>query len=274
MTLPAGRVPGPAGWDLGSSTGDWSEFGRDVFGPPPAFKNIARSDFETLLAERVADPIKINQKETSLCGPASLMFLTAQRAPSEYERFVKELYESGTSQLRGIKITPGTNCKNYDPGDHIPSADWVALASIRDSENLIWNYDEANDEFGGITLPMTLAGWLKDAEFKGIENETNLYVTKGESNFREAADLFRRGYHVCILVDWEIVDGCPLRGALSQTFTLPNHWVTITSITKVTPEDVQFEVFSWGKTHKVGGAGPLTMKNLFQNYYGYVACTF
>jgi hypothetical protein len=236
-----------------------------------AFKNIDRTRFYYTLGERVLEPIKINQADSSLCGPASLMYLTGLHWPAEYQRFVSELYEKGKSRLGGLKISPGQKCKDYSP-IQMTAADWVALASIRDSENIIWNYDEADDKIGGITLPSTLEGWLEDVGFSNLENETNLYFTKGEENFREAAQFAAKGFGVCLFVDWRIVDGTPVRGAMEQTFTTPDHWVVLkpNATVQITKDAVDFKVFSWGEEHQAGGLQPLTMENWLQNYYGYV----
>src|SRR5205823_12248465 len=139
----------------------------------------------------------INQATSSLCGPAALMFLVAKYWPSLYYQFVIDLYEFGKAKLNRLPITPSKGCRNFDPfGKMIDPADWVALAGVRDSENAIFQYSDVSDEASGITLPSTLAGWLERAGFKRVYNETNLYLTKGEKNLRDAAKLKRDGAEV------------------------------------------------------------------------------
>src|SRR5207247_2586656 len=133
------------------------------------------------------------QSFSSLCGPAALMFLVAKYRSSLYYQFVLDLYEFGTAKLNGLGITPSKGCRDFEPFGKIDPADWVALAGVRDSENVILQYSNTSDEAAGITLPSTLAGWLQQAGFKTVYNETNLYLTKGEKNLRDAAKRKRDG---------------------------------------------------------------------------------
>ena len=273
--LGAYRKRGPLGHpledeSLGRLPGTDVPGGKPKPQKPPAFRKIPRSEFYRSLTERYRDPSKIHQRGSSLCGPASLMFLTGTYRPGEYRRFVTELYENGESSLGRLKIKPGRDCKNYDPTGKIAAADWVALAGIRDSENLIFDYDEVEDAFAGITLPSSLAGWLEKAHFRDVINETNLLFTKGEGNLREANDLHRRGYRVCLLIH---ADGIQEPPSDFQT-PLPNHWVVLTSDMFLTETSVRFEIFTWGEgKYRVPIAGTIMrMDQWLHNYYGYVAC--
>ena len=45
-----------------------------------------------------------------------------------------DLYDKGQAQFGTLKVKPGDACRNYDPKKIAP-VDWVALASLRDSDN-------------------------------------------------------------------------------------------------------------------------------------------
>jgi hypothetical protein len=279
------RLPGPLGhdfdvWDV-SDSGDYRSptvltrhMPDDWNARVPAFPYISRAALYADVQARVADPSKINQAVSSLCGPSSLMYLTAKYLPCWYAYFVEQLYEYGSSRIGDLTIEPGTDCKNYQPTGVIAAADWVALASIRDSENVIFDYEDPSDEFAGITIPSTLAGWLEKVGFRDIENETNLYLTKGEDNLRKANELYKAGKEVCLFINADILQQAPKkRGVIPQTFTTPDHWVVMTSEMQLSADSVRFTVFSWGN-----GRYPMplpgtvmTMDELLQNYYGYVA---
>jgi hypothetical protein len=247
----------------------------------PAFPHIHREQLYLSAKERMEDPSKINQSYSSLCGPAALLFLVAKHHPLLYYQFVIDLYEFGKAKLNGLEITPSKGCRKFDPLGKIDPADWVALAGIRDSENTILQYSDTSDEAAGITLPSTLAGWLAKAGFKNIYNETNLYLTKGESNLREAAKRKHDGAEVCLFIDMKGISGAPSsRGAFRQIFTSANHWVVLNSDIAFDQKDgsVQFQVFTWGHGNyavpQTGGRlnQKLTLNQWLQNYYGYVAC--
>jgi hypothetical protein len=307
MSQPTFRIPGPTGLDhsrvepgepdhhlLGGGNGTAVPGGFSlglVSSPGPsglarvhqgkaAFPHIHRDQLYLSARERMDDPSKINQSFSSLCGPAALMFLVAKYWPTVYYKFVLDLYEFGKADLKGLHIEPSKGCRNFDPFGKIDPADWVALAGVRDSENAILQYGDTADEAAGITLPMTLAGWLERAGFKNVFNETNLYLTKGEKNFRDAAQRKRDGAEVCLLIDMKGIASAPsTRGGFRQIFTCANHWVVLNSdIAFQADGSLQFQVFSWGngKFAVPPGSGTsvpkLTLKQWLQNYYGYVSC--
>ena len=267
FTLGLVSIPGPNG------------LGRAQQGKA-AFPHIHRDQLYFSARARMEDPSKINQSFSSLCGPAALMFLVAKHRPSLYYRFVLDLYEFGKATLNGLEIAPSKGCRNFDPAGKIDPADWVALAGLRDSENALLPYSDTADEAAGITLPMTLAGWLEGAGFKNVFNETNLYLTKGEKNLRDAAQRKRDGAEVCLLIDMKGIAAAPsTRGVFRQIFTCANHWVVLNSdIAFPADGSLQFQVFSWGNGQYAvpqgrGNSVPnLTLTQWLQNYYGYVAC--
>jgi hypothetical protein len=229
----------------------------------PAFKNIPRGALLSNVRERKADASKINQNPSSLCGPASLMFLTAKHRPQEYAHFVIELYEKGVAWLRKLKIEPGSDCKNHTL-QQMAAADWVALAGVRDSENTLLDYDDEDDEAAGITLPSTLAGWLEKAGYKDLINETNLLFNKDEANLREANQRRAQGYEVCLLIKAHV-----LNPPNSDFWPWPDHWVVLTSDITINAGRVNFTVFTWGN-----GKFPVDkpLSEWLDHFYGYVAC--
>jgi len=304
MSKPTFRIPGPIG--LGHRRVEFQEpdhrcagvvagsvFGGFSLGPvstsgptgrshqgKPAFPHIQRDQLSASARARMEDPSQIDQSLSSLCGPAALMFLVAKYWPTLYYQFVLDLYEFGTAQLNRLRIAPSKGCRDFDPSGRIDPADWVALAGVRDSENALLQYSDTSDQAAGITLPSTLAGWLERAGFKGVYNETNLYLTKGEKNLRDAAQRKRDGAEVCLLIDLKGISAAPsTRGFFRQVFTCANHWVVLNSDIEFDAKDgsVGFRVYSWGNGQWAVPQGDtpnqrLTLKQWLQNYYGYVAC--
>lgn len=284
MSMPSFRQPGPLGihhcwadsvtWEKPSSRAAPALPKKKT--KLPAFKNIPRDELVRTVQERKRDASLINQSGTSLCGAASLMFLTAKHRSGQYAEFVTELYENGKAQLGQLEIAPGQGCKDFNPTGKITAADWVALASVRDSENMILDYDDPSDEAAGITLPSTLASWLEKAGFQGVINDTNLYFTKGEEELKRADQLFRSGCEVCLFVNADGLSERPsVRSNLSQMSTTPNHWVVLTSNIKIANESAEFTVFTWGQGARRVPYMPMTEFSLemwLQNFYGYVAC--
>jgi hypothetical protein len=239
-----------------------------------AFPRIGPLEMESGVTARMLRPELMDQATSSLCGPAVLNFWVARTSPQAYETYVRTLYHDGVGTLgAGLVVRPGHDCRHVRP-THLHAADWVALACLRDSENSVFDYDDEDDAVAGITLPSTLAGWMGRVGAGAITNETNLYFTKGEENLREANQLKRAGRAVCLLINGDAVEYENLRdttkrGFFSQTFTIPNHWVALTSDIDFQDGKVTFSVFTWGTIRVVG---PLPIGVWLQSYYGYVGC--
>lgn len=294
------RVPGPTGIHSLDHKRPINPPSPGLENPKPAaFPFIDRQEFTQTATERMGDPTLIHQRGSPLCAPSSLMFLTATNWPARYFAFASKLYQDGEATLGSLHIKPGKDCKNFRLNGRIAAADWVTIASIRDSENSFWDVDDISgnwfggllDGAAGMTLPSTLAGWLEQVGFTDIRNETNLYFTKGLGNFREAADLQAAGHNVCLLVNannfnaTDIPDARKVivdremrvesRNSFVQPFTFPNHWIVLLSPVNFAAKGggLAFDIFSWGgRWHMKDWRGSV-LKNddWLQNYYGYVA---
>src|ERR1700676_4559569 len=105
-----------------------------------AFPNIDRADVVAGLRKRISPggAQNIDQGASSLCGPAAVMFCVASRNPEMYVQYVTDLYDQGQAKFGTLPVTPSPLCRNYSP--KMDAADWIALASLRDSDNKILNY--------------------------------------------------------------------------------------------------------------------------------------
>jgi len=238
---------------------------------PGAFKNIVRADVARGLTARIDHPSLINQAGSSLCGPAALLFNLATRDPVAYAKLIIALYEHGEAHLAQLYVKAEKDLKNYDPKGKIEPADWIGLASLRDSENWFFDYQSVDDEFAGITLPSHLEGWFKKIGFSKVVNETNLVFGKAESNIREADRLYRDDYWVCLFINANLLSAAD-QGSRSTT---PDHWVVLQSNVDITASTISFDVYTWGdgKRH-VPSVPPLSLGQFSHNYYGYVAAKY
>lgn len=105
-----------------------------------------------------------NQGPTSLCGPAAFFYCLLIDRPDLYVKCVIDLWENGTAKIKNLSIEPSRNCKKPkslgDDGNKINGVDWITLAGLRDSENMILDYDEENDQVAGITLEGKIKQWF------------------------------------------------------------------------------------------------------------------
>jgi hypothetical protein len=239
------------------------------------FPHIQRSDVALGLRARVDQPSLISQQSSSLCGPAALVFDLATHDPVRYAQYVIDLYERGVADVKQLHVKAGSDLRAYDPSGLINPADWIALASLRDSENFFFDYQSVDTEFGGITLPGDLVSWFKKIGYTKVINDTNLITDKNEANIREADRLYKDDYWVCLFINDSMLKAAEQdQGSMSAS-----HWVVLTSPLTIAAGTISFQVFSWGDGHRQvpdagKGSHALTLGHFFDDYYGYVAAKY
>ena len=115
--------------------------------------------------------------------------------------------------------------RGYLPRRNVEAPDWIALASLRDSENYFFDYQDASDAFAGITLPGELEEWFKKAGYAEVVNDARVIVDQEEENIRRADAFFQRGFRVCLFIHSNMLD----KSTESTGSATPNHWVVQTS---------------------------------------------
>lgn len=166
-----------------------------------AFPHVLRAEVANGLHARIDDPTLISQRDSSLCGPTALVLGVASNNPIAYVRYVTDLYERGESDIQRLHVKAGSDLRAYDPTGRIHPADWIAVASLRDSENYFLDYQSVDNEFAGITLPGELGAWFQKVGYRSVINETNLVTSKDEKNLRQADRLFQDDYWVCLFIN-------------------------------------------------------------------------
>jgi hypothetical protein len=238
-------------------------------GKQRAFTKISRAVVVAGLRARVQDPNRIDQGTSSLCGPSALVRTIALTDPLAYVTFIISLFETGRGEIGDLKVAAGDDLLNYDPGLQVPAVDWIPTASIRDSENWFFDYQAAENQFAGITLPSHMEEWFKKIGFREVINDTNLVLRKNENNLRRASDLYEKDYWVCLFIHPNMLAAETMR----NTSTTAAHWVVLTSAVKFSGTNVSFTVYSWAEGQKPVPEknGPLSVSDLLKNYYGFVA---
>jgi hypothetical protein len=244
----------------------------DAFEPgghEKGFARIARQDVVDGLRIRINDPSKVHQSAASLCGPAAFFYCVLEEMPHLYTQYVIDLYRTGEARIGDLHVKPSAGCRAYpSPPDKIHPVDWIALASLRDSENSLLDYSSANDTAAGITMPHTLAGWFKKLKWRAVNNDTNVYFLKGRS---EVDDCVRNFPHarICLFINMHMLN--PLKFAHRSFFA--NHWVVMTKNMIVQNNTVKFGVYTWGSLLDIPRTGSYPLDGFYRNFYGYVSTT-
>ncbi len=239
--------------------------GRDGDG---AFANLARGDVAEGLRRRLANPVSLDQGAATFSGPAAFMFCLLRDAPSLYVQYVIDLFERGQAMLGSLAIAPSAACRDAaPPTDRIAAVDWIALASLRDSETPVTSYETADDTGLPATEPVVLAGWFAGAGYRHLRNEASSFFTKGVHEVTHLRSLYMQGRRICLFISADM-----LKGMGDRTRTLrPNQWVVVVAPVMLTPDDIALTLYRWGTTQRVPPFGPLRLAPFSRNFYGFIA---
>ena len=163
-----------------------------------------------------------NQDNASLCGPAVFFYCLLIDRPDLYVKCVIDLWSDGfciiknenTPNAQGLTIKPSESCKNptlltYND-NIINGVDWITLASLRDSKNNLYAYDESDDEVAGITFAGEIKEWFEavGSEISTKSNETyRLHIGKEELLDLVAYKSNNPKSHIISLINAEIIGG-------------------------------------------------------------------
>jgi hypothetical protein len=239
-----------------------------------AFVNIRREAVAAGLHVRIDDPYKIDQKGASLCGPAALVVELAKDEPTTYAEYVVALYENGEAHLGRLHVRAGTDLKNYalpTDGTAPDPADWIALASLRDSTNWILDYQEVGNQVAGITTPGNMAQWVRDLGYTKVIDKTFCPWDQKSKNLWEAAVRHEaNGYKVFLLINAGMLDSDPKE----RSYGSPNHWVLLISAQITNEGDAKLQIYTWGDKRMVPPHGMLPAAVVRTYYFGFVAAKY
>ncbi len=219
-----------------------------------------KSKIESEIQDRIAKKTYPRQGWASLCGPASFFYSLQMDRPDIYEQAARELWKYGKTKIGELEIKPGDGCRHPKGSFYyidenreykkISGLDWVTLASLRDSENMILSYDEVDDPTSGITAWWSLSDWFEKAGYEKVFSNVSL----SRCNINDLvtlSDYCRDGYRVATLISAGMLKDH--EGESSGK----NHWIVWEGAVKnYQGEDitnnsdlnqpVNLKLFSWG----------------------------
>jgi hypothetical protein len=239
-------------------------------GQEKGFARIGRQDVVNGLTDRIADPWKQAQGSASLCGPAAFLYCVLFERPELYTQYVIDLYTTGEARLGNLHVRPSAACRAYNPPPKkIHPVDWIALASLRDSDNSVLDYSSVDDTGAGITMPHSVAKWFSKLGWSAVRNNTNVFFLKGRDEINDCMRNFDQFGRICLFVNMQMFDA----SKFSHRSITPNHWVVLTKQMTVQNDTISFGVYSWGQIFDVPQNGAYPLHGFYRNFYGYVSTT-
>ncbi|OTA15632.1 transposase [Xenorhabdus beddingii] len=203
---------------------------------------------ETQIQNRLSKRTFPTQGGASLCGPAAFFYCLQMDRPDIYEQAARELWKYGRTKIGKLEINPGDGCRHPKGsfyGDYeISGLDWITLASLRDSENIIFSYDEVNSPAAGITMWGILSEWFEKAGYEKVFDNTGLSHCNMDG-FITLNNYASKGYKVVTLIS----DTMLTRGR-DDGMSYKSHWVVWKDAVEKVNENIELNLFSWGDVYK------------------------
>ncbi|MDC9597997.1 hypothetical protein [Xenorhabdus anantnagensis] len=209
-----------------------------------------KSKFESELQNRLSKRSVPDQGGASLCGPAAFFYCLQMDRPDIYEQAARELWEHGRTKISQLEIEPGDGCRHpkgtfyNEYGARISGLDWLTLASLRDSENIIFSYDEVDDQVAGITMWGMLTEWFEKAGYEKIFSNVGLSHCN-MNDLMTLNDYASQGYKVVTLISDTM-----LGMGRNNGVTYKSHWIVWNGVVKENKQQVELELFSWGNAYQ------------------------
>lgn len=245
--------------------------------------HINRARLANALRGRIANPDKINQRSTGLCGVVAMVRVWAFECPDKYVSFAIDLFEKGVGEMRGRqthsarRIEPSSSLKNATPPPGMNAADWIVAASIRESLNLAFGYSPGEGMFQieAFTWPWDVKKQFDALGYTHVRSAINIASPQGYESLMKASELYQSGWRVILLINMRLLTG--ERAGLIKT---PDHYVGLNSaivrrISSGRPELYPFELWCWGASQRVPKSGQtISLDEVTDSYFGYTAGRF
>ena len=222
---------------------------------PGVWPHLDKGKIVAEMRSRLKNPFTVNQGQQPFCGPASILFELILKFPLRYVEMCRNLYEYGYFHSRARQINASENLRQSSQGNlRMGPADWMVLATLRESENLIFPVEPSAPtivrNLAGMTKSWEMKGWVR--EILGYPNVKyrHTYILRDLKALRQAQEVIESGG-----VAFALITATGLLGKQDAKVTVPNHWVTIAgnvNIKKGTfgrhdSGHVNFDIFTWAQ---------------------------
>jgi hypothetical protein len=204
-------------------------------------------------------PYGVNQGHQPFCGPASVLFELVRKFPLRYVELCRSLYETGGFQAKTQFIQTSERLRHASKDIvNLGPADWMVLASLRESENLIFpvepNAPELIRNLAGMTKSWEMLGWVREVLGYDHADYLHTYVLRDLTALKKAQAVIDQGG-----VAFGLITANALLSPTPPPVMAPNHWVTLVGNIEIKKGtfgrhdsgQVSFDVFTWAKKVRI-----------------------
>ncbi|MGJ3247976.1 MAG: hypothetical protein ACFE0I_18080 [Elainellaceae cyanobacterium] len=221
------------------------------------------------MRSRLENSFKVDQKQQPYCGPASILFELIRKRPQYYVQICQSLFETGRFRAQTRFIQASTKLRRASIEDlSMSPVDWMLMATLRESENLLFPVDpDAPDLFrnlGGMTKSWEMKGWTREILGYSTVDYHHAYLVGDLRAIRAANEAIANGGVAFLLIT---ASGL-LRDAAHQTkrqsriahpLAVPDHWITLVGDATIQPGmfwnpnsgHVGFDAYSWASCKRI-----------------------
>jgi hypothetical protein len=219
---------------------------------PGVWLNIAKADLVADMRATIADPVRqVDQVNSQFCGPTSIVFELVRRMPRRYVRLCRSLYETGTFRSRTHAVTASEGLRATSVGQGMSVADWVLIATMRESENAVFGVDPnasgAVAGVQGLTTHWEMEGWTAEMLLKQNTAISTTFVWGEMDAIRYAERVFAAGGVAFVMIHADLLS----TDDSSFIPPWPTHWVVYNGGLAEWDGRIAFNVYTWGENKLV-----------------------
>ena len=265
--------------------------------PKGVWSGVHPANLANDLKIRVQKPNSIAQQGSMWCGPASVCASFAADSPVDYAKMVLDLYSTGRAVVSaGLRTFPAKvflashELRTYVfQGTHISSADWIPLATLRESLDPANKLAPTAIYFNQGTLNPDVVKFYKEMGYFIVIDEMigAMKSDRALQLIQQASSLRKQYYRVSMGINDDMLSpDASVRARNSVSLRnnqfariSSNHWVELLTPIEITGfgnnATVRFIVFSWGSEQTVPPAGAvMTLEHFTSNFFGFVAAKY
>lgn len=244
--------------------------------------NVTRNQIAASLSALLSNPDSLDQGRLNLCGPAAMLRTVLRRDPTLVVKLVTDLVETGRGRWGPRSVEPGSDLRNqtFQPAWGVGAAEWVAMSSLRDDENIFFDFEGTpDDSLSGATTPGEIEDWLMETGlYTSVRDEANLVLNEDKDHLLNLK--FDNNHDNLLLIHSHLLRNAATKGTApvgatapatkkSDEFILrafPNHWIVQASAAAEAAGKVKVDVWSWGNIYTLD----VPVATFEANYYGAV----
>jgi hypothetical protein len=239
---------------LGNATAAW-----------PYLDKVAVLDRIKLLR---GDPDLFDQGRMGLCTAAAFYHHALQRSPDKMAQLGNALLGQGVGYLGNLKIRAGYDLRHADYSKlaaasppFVPQAEWMLMSSLRDSENIWFDFEGGLDEgYSMETSAKELSGWYDDTGFYSDVSYTD------DTSIAKIKLLKKTATNQLAL--W-------IRTNMISPGSNTGHMISVETPITIDPatNTISFDYWTWGQVKPYQKLS-MSLANFQKDYFGAITATF